>query len=146
LGIQNLEVQNKCLLSKWLFKLLTEDGMWQELLRNKYIKNKTLGICVKKSTYSHFWKSLMNVKDVFLGLGHFKVKNGSQTRFWFDTWLGNKPLKDMFLMLFNIVRRKDDSIATPELNISFPRNLVGSNLSSWHQILSSLQQINLHQE
>jgi hypothetical protein len=45
LGIQNLELQNKCLLSKWLFKLLNEDGMWQELLRNKYIKDKTLGSC-----------------------------------------------------------------------------------------------------
>ena len=50
LGIQNLQIQNKCLLSKWLFKLLNEDGLWQELLRNKYIKNKTLGSCEKKPT------------------------------------------------------------------------------------------------
>ena len=54
LGIQNLDIQNKCLLSKWLFKLLNEDGMWQELLRNKYIKDKTLGSCVKKPIDSHF--------------------------------------------------------------------------------------------
>jgi len=40
LGIQNLQIQNQCLLSKWLFKLLNENGMWQELLRNKYIKIK----------------------------------------------------------------------------------------------------------
>jgi hypothetical protein len=112
LGIQNLEIQNKYLLSKWLFKLLNEDGLWQELLRNKYIKNKTLGSCEKKPMDSHFWKSLMNVKDTFLGFGHFNVKDGSQTRFWVDTWLGNKPLKDKFPALFNIVRRKQDSIAT----------------------------------
>ena len=48
LGIKNLDIQNKCLLSKWLFKLLNEEGMWQELLRNKYIKDNTLGSCVKK--------------------------------------------------------------------------------------------------
>jgi hypothetical protein len=54
LGIKNIEVQNKCLLSKWLFKLLNENGLWQELLRNKYIKNKTLGSCVKKPLDSHF--------------------------------------------------------------------------------------------
>ena len=106
LGIQNLDIQNKCLLSKWLFKLLNEDGTWQELLRNKYIKDKTLGSCVKKPTDSHFWKSLMNVKDVFMDFGSFKVLDGSQTRFWIDTWLGNKPLKDRFPSLFNIVRRK----------------------------------------
>jgi hypothetical protein len=54
LGIQNLDIQNKCLLSKWLFKLLNEDGMWQQLLRNKYIKDNTLANCVKKPTDSHF--------------------------------------------------------------------------------------------
>jgi hypothetical protein len=27
-GIQNLEIQNQYLLSKWLFKMLNEDGLW----------------------------------------------------------------------------------------------------------------------
>jgi hypothetical protein len=44
LGVHNLELQNKCLLSKWLFKHLNEDGLWKELLRNKYLKDKTLGV------------------------------------------------------------------------------------------------------
>ena len=29
LGVQNIDIQNRCLLSKWLFKLIHEDGMWQ---------------------------------------------------------------------------------------------------------------------
>ena len=29
LGVRNLDIQNKCLLSKWLFKLMNEDGVWQ---------------------------------------------------------------------------------------------------------------------
>ena len=36
LGITNLEVHNVCLLSKWLFKLMNEEGIWQTLLRRKY--------------------------------------------------------------------------------------------------------------
>jgi hypothetical protein len=32
-------------------------------------------------------------------------------RFWVDMWLGNKPLKDRFSVLFNIVRRKQDTVA-----------------------------------
>jgi hypothetical protein len=32
LRIQNLEIQNECLLSKWLFKLINEDGLWQRIL------------------------------------------------------------------------------------------------------------------
>jgi hypothetical protein len=79
--------------------------MWQELLRNKYIKDKILGSCIKKPTDSHFWKGLMNVKDTFRGFGSFKVKDGSQTRFWLDTWLGSKPLKYRIPSLFNIVTR-----------------------------------------
>jgi hypothetical protein len=92
----------------------------------------------------------MNVKDSFMKLGHFNVKDGSQSRFWVDTWLGNKPLKDKFSVLFNIVRRKQDSIATVMssslLNIYFRRNLVGANLSNWNRIVVSLQQVNLSQE
>jgi hypothetical protein len=53
-------------------------------------------------------------------------------------------------VLFNIVRRKQDSIATVMsfslLNISFRRNLVGANLSNWNRIVTSLQQVNLSQE
>jgi hypothetical protein len=37
LGILDLEEQNKCLLSKWVFNLINGDGAWQQLLRNKYL-------------------------------------------------------------------------------------------------------------
>ena len=79
LGIHNLDVQNKCLLSRQLFKLLNEDDLWQELLRNKYLNDKTLGSCTKKPTDSHFQKGLMNIKDTFISFDSFKVKDGSQT-------------------------------------------------------------------
>ena len=42
LGIELLEIKNRCLLSKWLFKLLNEQGVWQELLTNKYLGGTTL--------------------------------------------------------------------------------------------------------
>jgi hypothetical protein len=42
LGIEVLGLKNKCLLSKWLFKLLTEEGMWHEILHTKHLKNKIL--------------------------------------------------------------------------------------------------------
>jgi len=114
--------------------------MWQELLRNKY-KDKTIGSCVKKPTDSHFWKSLMNIRDSLL-----EQKDGSQTRFWYDTWLGNKPLKDKFPSLFSIVRSKQDSVAqvlrSVSFNISFRRNLVGANLRAWYRIVASVLDIN----
>jgi hypothetical protein len=124
--------------------------MWQELLRNKYIKDKTLGSCTKKPTNSLFWKGLMNVKDTFMSFGSFKVKDGSQTHFWMDNWFGNQPLKDRFPALFNTVRRKQDSVArvlaSVSLNISFRRNLVGRNQRDWHRIVASIQYVNLQGE
>ena len=50
LGITNLEFQNICLLSKWLFKLLNEEGMWQTILKRKYLGNKVLSQVAKKPT------------------------------------------------------------------------------------------------
>jgi hypothetical protein len=89
----------------------------------------------------------MNVKDTFKGLGSFRVKDGSQTSFWIDAWLGNQPLKDRFPTLFNIVRRKQDLVArvlaSVPLNISFRRNLVGRNLRDWLRIVVSIQDVNL---
>ena len=84
----NLKVQNKCLLSKWLFKLTNEDGIWQLILRNKYVKSKTLTQVEKKSGDSLFWSGLMLVKKEFLKWMTFKVQNGKQIRFWEDKWLG----------------------------------------------------------
>jgi hypothetical protein len=84
LGIIDLEVQNKCLLRKWLFKLLNEDGLWQETLRKKYLKNKTLAQVQKKKGDSQFWSGLMEVKSLFLERGRFMVQDGAQTRFWED--------------------------------------------------------------
>jgi hypothetical protein len=37
--------------------------MWQELLRNKCLKNKTRSQVNKKAGDSHFWMGLMAVKD-----------------------------------------------------------------------------------
>jgi hypothetical protein len=33
MGIIDLDTQNKCLLSKWIVKLLNEDGLWQQVLK-----------------------------------------------------------------------------------------------------------------
>jgi hypothetical protein len=37
LGIWDLDIQNTALLNKWLYKLLTTDGIWQQLIHNKYL-------------------------------------------------------------------------------------------------------------
>jgi hypothetical protein len=65
LGIIDLDLQNKCLLSKWLFKLINEEGTWQSILCNKYLINKTITQVEHMPGDSHFWASLLGVKDIF---------------------------------------------------------------------------------
>jgi hypothetical protein len=77
LGVHDLEVKNSALLGKWLFKLLTEDGVWQTLLKRKYIGSKA----VWKPRDSHFWAGLMATKKFFFCYGTFSTKDGSQIRF-----------------------------------------------------------------
>ena len=81
LGIEVLELKNMCLLSKWLFKLLNEEGVWQELIHNKYLQTKTLSQVTARPFDSPFWKGLMKVKDDFFSRGFFKVGDGMSTRF-----------------------------------------------------------------
>jgi hypothetical protein len=81
LGTEVLELKNKCLLDKWLFKLMNEQGVWQELMQNKYLHSKTSSQVTAKPTDSPFWKGLMKVKKEFFARGNFKVRNGENTRF-----------------------------------------------------------------
>ena len=60
LGIENLEVKNRCLLSEWLYKLSVEtDATWAQILRAKYLQSKTLSQVTVRPTDSPFWKGLM---------------------------------------------------------------------------------------
>jgi hypothetical protein len=77
----DLDIKNKCLLSKWFFKLLSEEGVWQELLSNKYLGSKSLLQVQVKPTDSPFWKGIMRVKDDFFRRGSFVVRDGMKTRF-----------------------------------------------------------------
>jgi hypothetical protein len=150
LGIEVLEIKNRCLLSKWLFKLLNEDGVWQELLHNKYLRHKTLSEVEARPIDSPFWKGLMEVKQEFFSRGVFKVGNGSNTRFWEDTWLGKTSLAQQYPSLYNITHHKNVTVAhvlgQSPLNITFRRLLNGNKWSSWLQLCRKLMMVHLNED
>ena len=145
-----MELKNIALLSKWLYRLLTTDGTWQQILRNKYLGSKPLVQAQWKSGDSHFWASLMKVTRDFLRFGTFVIKDGSQVRFWEGTWLENSPLRDQYPQLYNIVRKKQDTVAdvlsTKIPNLSWRRDLIGNKLVMWNNLVSRLSTIVLSQE
>jgi hypothetical protein len=53
--------------------LINDEGLWQEILKKKYLKNKNLAQDEKKKGGSHFWSGVMDVKNSFVERGHFSV-------------------------------------------------------------------------
>ena len=138
--VLNLGVHNRCLLSKWLFKLINEDGLWKKLLRRKYLRDKTITQVQYMLGDSYFWVGLMMVKRDFLRFGKFNLGDGSQVRFWEDVWMGARSLKDCFPSLYSIVRKKNTIVksvlSSAPFNVAFKRSLVGVNLQAWHVIVA----------
>jgi hypothetical protein len=147
LGIEVLDIKNKCLLSKWLFKLLNEDGVWQELLHNKYLSQKTLSEVQARPTDSPFWKGLLQIKDDFFARGHFVLGDGLSIRFWEDIWLGGSSLAQQYPSLYHIAQYKNVTVAHvlshAPLNISFRRTLTGNKWVSWIRLCRRLMTVNL---
>ena len=50
-----LGIQNKYHMNKWLHELCNEEGLWQDLLRNKYLKHRTLSQTSKKKWGIHIF-------------------------------------------------------------------------------------------
>lgn len=151
LGIENLEVKNKCLLSKWLYRLSTEsEGTWIQIIQNKYLNSKTLAQVTARPNDSSFWKGLMKIKMKFYQRVKFIVGNGASTRFWEDTWLGDTPLALQYPMLYNIVQRKEDYVSTilqsTPLNIQFRRALVGARWDAWLHLVERIMQVHLAEQ
>jgi hypothetical protein len=109
--------------------------VWQQLLHNRYLKNKTLAQVEVKPTDSHFWKGLMRVKHDFFARGSFEVGNGSTVRFWEDIWLVSMPLAQQYPSLYHIVQHKNVLVSTVfaqiHLNICSRRVLNDHKWNEW---------------
>ena len=55
---------------------MNQDGVWKELLVNKYLGDKTLSQVQVKPLDSPFWKGIMKVKDDFFKRGKMIIGNG----------------------------------------------------------------------
>ena len=130
--------------------MLTEEGVWQELLTNKYLGCKSLSQVQSKPTDSPFWKGIMKAKDDFFKRGSFTVGYGMKTRFWEDTWLGDTPLNIQYASLYNAATTKNvlvaDVLGNVPLNIRFNRTLTGDRWDAWISLVRRLMAVHLSNE
>jgi hypothetical protein len=84
LVVKDIKKMNISLLCKWWWKLDTEDGLWQQIIRFKYLKNNSICSVKHKQNDSVIWANLLKVKDVYLHGRKMVISDGSNTLFWKD--------------------------------------------------------------
>ena len=100
LGLKDTRKMNLSLLSKWWWRLENEDGIWQRIIKAKYIKSGLISTVKPHLDDSPVWNDLMKVRYIYLAGRKIKVCDGSKTLFWLDCWLNDKPLCTLYPTLF----------------------------------------------
>lgn len=54
------------LLCKWWWKLENENGIWQEIVRMKYLEGKCLTQITHKTSNSPVWNDLIKIKHIYI--------------------------------------------------------------------------------
>jgi hypothetical protein len=91
----------------------------------------------------------MNIKELILSCGSFKIRDGTQIRFCEDTWVGNNPFKYQFPTIFNITHDPHATVASvmsdEHYNISFRRALVNDKLREWLELIGKINDVTIYQ-
>ncbi|KAL9691204.1 hypothetical protein QQ045_011623 [Rhodiola kirilowii] len=111
LGIQGMVDKNLVQLAKWWWKLVSgKGGLWRRMILEKYTikraydSSEVLSMPKKLSTcWKDIIKSVQGKSEVALTFKKgvkLKLGNGKTISFWYDIWLGDKPVKDQYPKLF----------------------------------------------
>ena len=66
LGIKNISNMNVSLLCKWWWRLEMENGIWQDIVKAKYMTSGIISNIKWKLNDSPVWKDLLQVKHIYL--------------------------------------------------------------------------------
>jgi hypothetical protein len=97
-------------MTKWIWNIENSNGLWQKIIKEKYIKGKLLIFVRQKQDDSHFWKKILGLREMFYSHCRMIVGNGGKTSFWKNTWTGDSPLANKFSCLFDLAYDKDISV------------------------------------
>lgn len=93
---------NISLLCKWLWKLDNESGIWQDIVKAKYIKNDLVNNVKHRLDDSPVWRDLLRVRHFYLRGRKIETNNGEITTFWFE----EEPLCIKYNSLFELCSEK----------------------------------------
>nr|GEX99563.1 RNA-directed DNA polymerase, eukaryota [Tanacetum cinerariifolium] len=125
LGVSSLYGLNRALLFKWVWRFLSKDNsLWSRVIysiHGDYFSNAVV-------SHSSLWKSISREIDSIKSQGidlisHFRIRvgNDSNTKFWKDHWIDDKPLCQSFPRMYALENSKDCYVAD-----KFNGSLMGS--------------------
>ena len=142
LGIKNIRKLNISLLCKWWWKLENEDGLWQTIVRSKYMGGgKVIGTIKNRLDDSPVWLDLLKIRHVYLANRKITVNNGLSTLFWEDSWLKDKSLCTLHPALYDFCLDKFVSVhlvLSKNAQLQFSRWLSPILFDSWLNIVNEV--------
>ncbi|GKA04478.1 RNA-directed DNA polymerase, eukaryota [Tanacetum coccineum] len=128
LGVSSFHALNRALLLKWVWRFISQDGsMWFRVIKALYGPSITSHPVNLSSNWCSIIRELHLLEEKgFNFLAHCKkrIGNGGATRFWYDQWLGDQPLRIRFPRLFALETDKEMTVAAKmhdEVSVSFRR-------------------------
>lgn len=146
LGIKDIRKMNLSLLCKWLWKIDREQGLWQQIITHKYLRNDSISSVKHKQSDSSMRTDLLKVRNLYLQGRRFIVGNGKKILFWKDSWLYDRPISLLFPDLFKMAQQRDITLAEVVLNplsLTFSRWLVDIWKTQWDNIISDMKKVQL---
>ena len=159
LGVGVIEDKNVALLLKWWWKYATtEDQMWKKVVIALHNEGQALlPLCTtKKKSGSGLWQTLkqliqdqkLTATQAFLQNIKLVVGKGNRIRFWEDYWTQDKPLKQLFPVLYEVSSQKFYTISSMgwfegavwRWTLAWQRELTQTELSLLDALLAVLMQ------
>jgi hypothetical protein len=79
-----------------------EEGLWQDIVNLKYVKNTLVCLIKPKISDSPIWFDLLKIRCIYMRGREYKVNNGRLISFWLDPWLGDDPLCKFYPILYDL--------------------------------------------
>jgi hypothetical protein len=67
---------NIALLCKWWLSLETRSGLWQDIVKIKYVRGSPICLIPNRFNDSPIWSDLLKVRSIYLRGRGIKVNNG----------------------------------------------------------------------
>jgi hypothetical protein len=117
-----------------------QNGLWEQIVKAKYLRNKTVA-SVKPCVHdSPGWKTLYVKSERVLFCGRKLVLSKRDlVRFWIDPWLDNKPLSGTCPALFAIFHGQYwtfEKVLSCDFDVPFRRRLLPNMAVQWDFIKS----------